>query len=116
LRLKRLSQIGEVRHTRTEQHQSKQKATKQLSVCRFRCCFKDYKILHDAGYNVLAYDLRNFGLSGAANGGIASSRVFEARDVIGSLKYVHGREETRGMTVRSLQPLPWLQFHVPRDG
>jgi hypothetical protein len=28
----------------------------------------DYKILHDAGYNVLAYDLRNFGLSGAANG------------------------------------------------
>jgi len=33
----------------------------------------DYKILHDAGYNVLAYDLRNFGLSGSANGGIASS-------------------------------------------
>jgi len=29
----------------------------------------DYKILHDTGYNVLAYDLRNFGLSGAANGG-----------------------------------------------
>jgi pimeloyl-ACP methyl ester carboxylesterase len=28
----------------------------------------DYKILHDAGYNVLAYDLRNFGHSGAANG------------------------------------------------
>jgi hypothetical protein len=33
----------------------------------------DYKILHDAGYSVLAYDLRNFSLSGAANGGIASS-------------------------------------------
>jgi uncharacterized protein len=59
----------------------------------------DYKILHDAGYNVLAYDLRNFGLSGAANGGIASSGVFESRDVIGSLKYVHSREKTRGMTV-----------------
>src|SRR4051794_29654127 len=28
----------------------------------------DYKILHDAGYNVLAYDLRNLGHSGAANG------------------------------------------------
>ena len=41
----------------------------------------DYKILHDAGYNVLAYDLRNFGLSGAANGGIASGGIFEARDV-----------------------------------
>jgi hypothetical protein len=44
----------------------------------------DYKILHDAGYNVLAYDLRNFGHSGAANGGIASSGIFEARDVAGS--------------------------------
>ena len=43
----------------------------------------DYKILHDAGYNVLAYDLRNSGLSGAANGGIASSGIFEARDVAG---------------------------------
>jgi pimeloyl-ACP methyl ester carboxylesterase len=30
----------------------------------------DYKILHDAGYNVLAYDLRNHGLSSAANGGV----------------------------------------------
>jgi uncharacterized protein len=48
----------------------------------------DYKILHDAGYNVLAYDLRNFGHSGAANGGIASSGIFEARDVLASLKYV----------------------------
>jgi hypothetical protein len=59
----------------------------------------DYKILHDAGYNVLAYDLRNFGLSGAANGGIASSGVFESRDVIGSLNYARSREDTRGMTV-----------------
>ncbi len=59
----------------------------------------DYKILHDAGYNVLAYDLRNFGLSGAANGGIASSGVFESRDVLGSLKYVRSREDTRDMTV-----------------
>ena len=48
----------------------------------------DYKILHDAGYNVLAYDLRNSGLSGAANGGIASSGIFESRDVLGSLRYV----------------------------
>jgi hypothetical protein len=30
LRLKWLSQIGEVRHTRILEHQSKQKATKQL--------------------------------------------------------------------------------------
>jgi len=59
----------------------------------------DYKILHDAGYNVLAYDLRNFGHSGAANGGIASSGIFEARDVLGSLKYVRSCDDTREMTI-----------------
>ena len=58
----------------------------------------DYKILHDAGYNVLAYDLRNFGLSSAANGGISSSGIFEARDVVGSLAYARSRPDTRGMT------------------
>ena len=59
----------------------------------------DYRILHDAGYNVLAYDLRNFGHSGSANGGIASSGIFEARDVLGSLKYVRSRDDTRHMAV-----------------
>ena len=59
----------------------------------------DYKLLHDAGYNVLAYDLRNFGLSGAANGGIASSGIFESRDVLGSLRYVRDRRDTRDMTI-----------------
>lgn len=59
----------------------------------------DYKILHDAGYNVLAYDLRNFGYSGQANGGIASSGIFEARDVLGSLQYVRERRDTRDMTI-----------------
>jgi hypothetical protein len=59
----------------------------------------DYKILHDAGYNLLAYDLRNSGLSSAANGGIASSGIFEARDVAGSLAYVRSRPETRAMSV-----------------
>jgi len=59
----------------------------------------DYKILHDAGYNVLAYDLRNFGHSGAANGGIASSGIFEARDVAGSLNYARSRHDTRDMTI-----------------
>ncbi len=32
----------------------------------------DYKVLHDAGYNVLAFDFRNFGLSASANGGTQS--------------------------------------------
>jgi len=59
----------------------------------------DYRILHEAGYNVLAYDLRNFGHSGAANGGIASSGIFEARDVLGSLAYVRGRADLRDMSI-----------------
>ena len=59
----------------------------------------DYRILHGAGYNVLAYDLRNHGLSGAANGGLTSSGIFEARDVVGSLTYVRSRADTRHMTV-----------------
>lgn len=55
----------------------------------------DYRILHDAGYHVLAYDLRSHGLSGAANGGIGTSGIFEARDVVGSLRYVRSRPDTR---------------------
>ncbi|MCG3751923.1 MULTISPECIES: S9 family peptidase [unclassified Amycolatopsis] len=50
----------------------------------------DCKNLHDAGYNVLAYDLRNHGRSGAANGGLVGIGLFEYRDVIGSVRY--GRE------------------------
>ncbi|MDQ1033920.1 pimeloyl-ACP methyl ester carboxylesterase [Streptomyces sp. V3I8] len=60
---------------------------------------RDYRILHDAGYNVLAYDLRNHGLSGAAHGGIIGSGWLEARDVLGSLNYARERADTRAMTV-----------------
>ncbi len=59
----------------------------------------DYKILHDAGYNVLTYDLRNFGHSGAANGGVNSGGLFEARDVIGSLVHARTQKDLSGMRV-----------------
>ncbi len=59
----------------------------------------DYKVLHDAGYNVLAYDMRNFGHSGRANGGLFSVGIYESRDVIGSLEYVRRREDTCDMTI-----------------
>lgn len=59
----------------------------------------DYRILHDAGYNVLTYDLRNHGHSGAGNGGIVTSGNFESRDVIGSLVYARTRKELSGMTI-----------------
>jgi pimeloyl-ACP methyl ester carboxylesterase len=59
----------------------------------------DYKILHDAGYNVLAYDLRNHGLSSAANGGVVTHGFTESRDVVGSLEYVRTRPDTSDMTI-----------------
>ncbi|WP_234833272.1 alpha/beta hydrolase family protein [Sinorhizobium meliloti] len=59
----------------------------------------DYKILHDAGYNVLAYDLRNFGHSSSANGGLFTTGRCESRDVIGPLDYVRSRSDTREMTI-----------------
>ena len=59
----------------------------------------DYRILHDAGYNVLTYDERNLGNSGSANGGKGSGGRFEARDVIGSLHFARGDERTAGMTI-----------------
>jgi alpha-beta hydrolase superfamily lysophospholipase len=59
----------------------------------------DYKILHDAGYNVLAYDLRNHGLSSATNGGVSRHGITEWRDIAGSLAYARTRPGTAGMTI-----------------
>ncbi|WP_070157015.1 alpha/beta hydrolase family protein [Sphingobium phenoxybenzoativorans] len=56
----------------------------------------DYKVLHDAGYNVLTYDLRNFGHSGTGNGGISTGGRYESRDVIGSIDFA--RREFGDMT------------------
>ncbi len=58
----------------------------------------DYRILHDAGYNVLTYDLRNHGHSGVSNG-LVTSGIFESRDVIGSLQYARSREDLSGMII-----------------
>ncbi len=46
----------------------------------------EYKILHDAGYNILTYDMRNHGRSGTGSGGVNGHGVLEYRDVIGSLR------------------------------
>jgi len=58
----------------------------------------DFKILHDAGYNILAYDLRNFGHSGSKSG-IVTNGIFESRDVIGSLIYVRNRKDMKHMRI-----------------
>jgi pimeloyl-ACP methyl ester carboxylesterase len=57
----------------------------------------EYKALHDAGYNILAYDIRNHGLSGQGNGGIVGIGLLEYRDVIGSLHYAASRPDTEKM-------------------
>ncbi|HJY03298.1 MAG TPA: hypothetical protein VJ351_21040, partial [Streptosporangiaceae bacterium] len=59
----------------------------------------DYKILHDAGYNVLAYDLRNHGLSSAANGGVSTHGITEWRDIAGSLTYARTRPGVGDMII-----------------
>ncbi len=59
----------------------------------------EYKALHDAGYNILAYDIRNHGRSGIGSGGLLGHGVFEYRDVIGSLRYAKSRPDTKNMKV-----------------
>jgi esterase/lipase len=63
-----------------------------------------YQALHNAGYNVLAYDIRNHGLSDDASGGITGVGLMEWRDVIGSIRYAQSRKETVDMKV-SLQSM-----------
>lgn len=59
----------------------------------------DFRILHDAGYNILAYDMRNYGHSACANGRVQSAGIFEARDVIGAQRYVRSHPVLGKMTV-----------------
>ncbi|MEM9718086.1 MAG: hypothetical protein AAGA10_02490 [Bacteroidota bacterium] len=57
------------------------------------------KHLSKAGYNVLAYDLRNHGNSGAANGGICGIGRYEWRDVVGAQLYVQNHPKLSRMQV-----------------
>ncbi|WP_407353351.1 alpha/beta hydrolase family protein [Luteimonas sp. R10] len=59
----------------------------------------DYKHLHDAGYNILAYDLRNFGHSASGGGNAIGNGIREYRDVIGSLRYARSRSDLRHMKI-----------------
>ena len=58
-----------------------------------------YKHLTDAGYNVLTYDIRNHGNSGAANGGLSGIGQWEWRDCVGVKKFVDNHPRLSKMKV-----------------
>ena len=64
----------------------------------------ELQALHEAGYNILAYDLRNHGRSGADPAGTSGLGLVEARDVVGSVRYARSRwpEMTIGLWSRCM--------------
>lgn len=60
----------------------------------------DYKAMHEAGYNIICYDLRNHGISDTGCGGMCGALgYYEARDVVGSLQYARSRAETKDNSI-----------------
>lgn len=64
----------------------------------------ELKALHDAGYAILTYDLRNHGRSGSDPAGTSGLGLVEARDVVGSVRYARQRwpELTLGLWSRCM--------------
>ena len=60
------------------------------------------KFLSEAGYNILAYDLRNHGNSGTANNGICGLGRYEWRDVVGAQVYVNNHPKLSKMKMALL--------------
>ncbi|MEH0715255.1 alpha/beta hydrolase [Vibrio owensii] len=63
-----------------------------------------YEALVHAGYNVLAYDMRNHGASGSANNGVMGYGMYEWRDSVGAMQYVKGHEKLKNMVVGWYSP------------
>jgi pimeloyl-ACP methyl ester carboxylesterase len=55
-----------------------------------------YKALHDAGYNVLCYDLRAHGESDDDPSGVSGVGLLEWQDVLAALAYARSRTDTAG--------------------
>ncbi len=53
-----------------------------------------YKALHEAGYNVLTYDLRSHGESGNGADNISGVGYYEWQEVLASIEYVKSRADT----------------------
>ena len=63
-----------------------------------------YKALHDAGYNILTYDMRNHGESESSPNEICGVGYWEWQDVVGSIQFAKSWEKTEGMDI-SLQSM-----------
>ncbi|MCI4669555.1 MAG: alpha/beta hydrolase [Bacteroidia bacterium] len=61
-----------------------------------------YKALHDAGYNILAYDLRSHGESGDGAGKISGVGYYEWQEVLASIEYVKSRNTTADIALSSM--------------
>ncbi len=58
-----------------------------------------YKALHDAGYNILAYDLRSHGESGDGEGKISGVGYYEWQEVLASIDYIKNHPSTSAMDI-----------------
>ncbi|WP_420553302.1 alpha/beta hydrolase family protein [Tenacibaculum aiptasiae] len=64
-----------------------------------------YKALHDAGYNVLTYDLRNHGESGDAEANIWGQGFnSEYKDVLAAFDYLKSQDNLQNMSVGLFNP------------
>ncbi len=61
-----------------------------------------YRALVDAGYSVLAFDLRGHGGSGDGEGGISGVGYYEWQEVLAALEYVRGRSDTKNISLYTM--------------
>jgi esterase/lipase len=61
-----------------------------------------YKALHDAGYNILAYDLRSHGESGDGENKISGVGYYEWQEVLASIEYVKSRNASAQIGLSSM--------------
>lgn len=66
--------------------------------------FNVYKALHEAGYNVLTYDLRNHGESASADNNVCGVGLLEYQDVIGAMQFVQNDDKLKNMDVGLFNP------------